>query len=986
MKRLLALLLLAPGIAFAQSQPPGFPVVSGQLFTPSQWNIPFPLKVDVTSGTLANPTVTGVLTDSGSLSVASTSMFGGTMTVNGRINSLASTTSQAGLNIPPGAAPTSPINGDVWTSTAGLFARINGTTVGPFVSSGGTGSLPNCSISQLIYYASAGVSPSCLATRSLGVLVTDAGGVPSISNSLPNNIGFDGTFTATGLLLTTSTSGSGSATFSPSLPNTASPVGQQMDSFVYNQAGTAATPAGTGQVYSAITGYSQIAGAQNNFMWGGLFVTDYGGTGGTGQHVAVYGQALRRTYTAQNTTVAATLSTPGTTVSIANLQSFQTYNGSAISSSNPMPILINGDQYHAIGVSGTSGAGTITTSTNVTVADATNGNAVYGVNNPQIWAGTFESTDMTGVSSKNTNAQLSVEFDLKANGLDDSDSVFGSRQLLSVNGVKYNPAGADVEIGIGAGFYIDGAGHYKRIIHLGAPFTVAALSTVYSTQISGNAIWMGDNQTLALDTGGNFTWGYSSSSNKAQLAAAGTAALTMDIGGNIDIRSLKSDLGSVASSQFSVTPLQQSSTIPANNTAINRETWTDVTTGGPNVGATVFNSFFDTTTIGSNTRAADHSVTNGLYEVTFNGGASNAGLRGNLTAQSAQAVRVAGSSLVTTTVASTLGSPGTTLAVSNTAQFQTAQDGGAISSSHGQLILVNGTLYKQTGVSTASGAGNLTFSSNVTVADGTSGNTVQGINEPAMVTSSSQYVDVTGQPSDVTGLGIAHQYAYQTNNLDDAMARTGVQAVILQHFSETGNGALGYPPEVTYGLQLANFAPDGSNRTHIWLGGAYSQAAIDLRQTTSPNATITSATPGSATTTLTVNTIMPFTSAGANFLPTSASNPLAVLVNGTSYSVIGVAFSAPSSGNVTAGGVLTFSGAVTTGDAANGNAVVRPSKHTIWMASNEDIALDTLGNHTLHYDTTNQKLYYTVSGVNVLSVDNSGNVKALGTITPSTTP
>lgn len=44
----------------------------------------------------------------------------------------ASTTASSGLRLPHGAAPTSPVNGDIWTTTAGLYARINGVTVGPF--------------------------------------------------------------------------------------------------------------------------------------------------------------------------------------------------------------------------------------------------------------------------------------------------------------------------------------------------------------------------------------------------------------------------------------------------------------------------------------------------------------------------------------------------------------------------------------------------------------------------------------------------------------------------------------------------------------------------------------------------------------------------------------------------------------------------------------------------------------------------------------
>jgi hypothetical protein len=42
----------------------------------------------------------------------------------------------ASMNLPHGVAPTSPANGDLWTTTSGLYARINGSTVGPF---GGVG-------------------------------------------------------------------------------------------------------------------------------------------------------------------------------------------------------------------------------------------------------------------------------------------------------------------------------------------------------------------------------------------------------------------------------------------------------------------------------------------------------------------------------------------------------------------------------------------------------------------------------------------------------------------------------------------------------------------------------------------------------------------------------------------------------------------------------------------------------------------------------
>lgn len=43
----------------------------------------------------------------------------------------ASTTAISSVRLPPGVAPSAPVNGDMWTTTAGLFVRINGVTVGP---------------------------------------------------------------------------------------------------------------------------------------------------------------------------------------------------------------------------------------------------------------------------------------------------------------------------------------------------------------------------------------------------------------------------------------------------------------------------------------------------------------------------------------------------------------------------------------------------------------------------------------------------------------------------------------------------------------------------------------------------------------------------------------------------------------------------------------------------------------------------------------
>lgn len=58
--------------------------------------------------------------------------FGGAGTsASTNLNLPAATTSLSSLRLAHGAAPSAPVNGDMWTTTAGLYVRINGATVGP---------------------------------------------------------------------------------------------------------------------------------------------------------------------------------------------------------------------------------------------------------------------------------------------------------------------------------------------------------------------------------------------------------------------------------------------------------------------------------------------------------------------------------------------------------------------------------------------------------------------------------------------------------------------------------------------------------------------------------------------------------------------------------------------------------------------------------------------------------------------------------------
>lgn len=54
------------------------------------------------------------------------SILGNTFT--GLISTVASASGSAGLRLPHGSAPSAPTNGDVWTTTTGVFWRMNGTT------------------------------------------------------------------------------------------------------------------------------------------------------------------------------------------------------------------------------------------------------------------------------------------------------------------------------------------------------------------------------------------------------------------------------------------------------------------------------------------------------------------------------------------------------------------------------------------------------------------------------------------------------------------------------------------------------------------------------------------------------------------------------------------------------------------------------------------------------------------------------------------
>lgn len=82
----------------------------GNVFTPGQWQGLFASKQDALGYTPVN-------------------RAGDTM--QGLLTTFASTSAGAGFSIPPGTAPDQPVDGNVWMTTVGLFARVSGATIGP---------------------------------------------------------------------------------------------------------------------------------------------------------------------------------------------------------------------------------------------------------------------------------------------------------------------------------------------------------------------------------------------------------------------------------------------------------------------------------------------------------------------------------------------------------------------------------------------------------------------------------------------------------------------------------------------------------------------------------------------------------------------------------------------------------------------------------------------------------------------------------------
>ena len=133
-----------------------------------------PTSITIPSPTVSNPAITGTGTYAA-------------LTGSAKLTTAASATGAAGLNLPQGTAPTSPANGDVWMTSAGLSYRANGATKGPLVG------LTSFSASSPVSYnngTGAFTCPTCATTTNGGALTAtspmaiSAAGVISLGTTI----------------------------------------------------------------------------------------------------------------------------------------------------------------------------------------------------------------------------------------------------------------------------------------------------------------------------------------------------------------------------------------------------------------------------------------------------------------------------------------------------------------------------------------------------------------------------------------------------------------------------------------------------------------------------------------------------------------------------------------------------------------------------------------------------------------------------------
>lgn len=115
-------------------------------------------------------------------------------TFYGTLITVASSITKSGLRLPHGSAPTSPTNGDLWTTTTGLYVRINGVTVGPLGTGGGGGGSVTSVFGRTgdVIAISTDYSSSGITNTAIGATTLSASGNATLNGTGNNQFGGTG--------------------------------------------------------------------------------------------------------------------------------------------------------------------------------------------------------------------------------------------------------------------------------------------------------------------------------------------------------------------------------------------------------------------------------------------------------------------------------------------------------------------------------------------------------------------------------------------------------------------------------------------------------------------------------------------------------------------------------------------------------------------------------------------------------------------------
>lgn len=292
---------------------------------------------------------------------------------------------------------------------------------------------------------------------------------------------------------------------------------------------------GSGAVIQNMLLETEVESTTADGVWGFLSTlgtTAAGGNGGSTRHVAGYWQGVRSGVPIPASTLLA--GSGGVSVRIADVAKFFTGYvagvGYPVSAAYPLSVLVNGNPYSVIAcvsdaAGSTSGLGTLTLSTPLAPADAVPGVGIVGqVVGANLWGGVIEYREQVDLPSSKSGYGQTLELDWFGNNRDDADT----RCLVSAVVGKNLTSGSDVEVGNvfgvwpGSGATRTTGASVKRVLQVNLPFSQAVVDTRKATQKSGaNAVWLADNQTIALSTDGTVAIGYDPS--RAAIVLSGTA-------------------------------------------------------------------------------------------------------------------------------------------------------------------------------------------------------------------------------------------------------------------------------------------------------------------------------------------------------------------------------------------------------------------------------------------------------------------------------